>query len=145
MTHACSFCRAVIADRAAHFVLEDEATVAFLDRRPLFPGHVLLIPRLHVETVADLPPELLQPFFENLQSLSIAVRKALACDGIFIANNNLVSQSVPHLHFHVVPRRRGDGLRGFFWPRHPYREEETARAIAEGISTELSLLRGKTH
>ena len=102
-------------------MLEDEPTLAFLDSRPLFPGHTLLVPRAHVETLPDLPDDLLRPLFANARLLAGAMEEAFGAEGSFVAINNRVSQSVPHLHVHVVPRRRKDGLRGFFWPRQGYR------------------------
>ncbi|HEY3020623.1 MAG TPA: HIT family protein [Solirubrobacteraceae bacterium] len=118
---------------AVHVVYEDERFLAFLDHRPLFPGHALLVPREHVETLLDAPRELLGPLLEATQRLSVAVRDAMEADGVFNAVNNVVSQSVPHLHVHVVPRRRKDGLRGFFWPRTKYASEEEAREVADRI------------
>lgn len=108
----CRFCAIVAGDEESHVVYEDEHSLAFLDHRPLFPGHSLLIPREHVETLADLPRELLEPFFAAAQLLSRAIPEAVEKPGSFVAMNNVVSQSVPHLHCHVVPRRRKDGLRG---------------------------------
>ena len=104
-------------------MLEDELTIAFLDNRPLFPGHTLLLPRAHVETLPDLPDELRVPLFANERLLARAMLPAFGAEGSFVALNNVVSQSVPHLHVHVVPRRRKDGLRGFFWPRTKYEDE----------------------
>ncbi|MFN7992235.1 MAG: HIT family protein [Bryobacteraceae bacterium] len=116
----CLFCRIASGDVAAAIVFEDDLTLAFLDHRPVFPGHCLLIPKAHFETLSDLPDELTGPLFRNGRILANAVEKALAADGSFVAINNRVSQSVPHLHVHLVPRRRKDGLRGFFWPRQKY-------------------------
>src|SRR3954468_5013523 len=113
---ACTFCAIVAGDAPAAIVHSDDATVAFLDVRPVFHGHVLLVPRAHVETLADLPPGDLGTYFEVVQRLSRAVPAAMEAHGTFVAINNVISQSVPHLHVHVVPRRRKDGLRGFFWP-----------------------------
>jgi histidine triad (HIT) family protein len=127
---ACLFCSIARGERPAHRVLEDEACIAFLDHRPLFPGHTLLVPRAHHETLADLPRELLAPLFANAQRLARAMETALVADGSFVAINNKVSQSVPHLHVHVVPRKKGDGLRGFFWPRQKYESEEAMAAVA---------------
>ena len=114
-------------------VLDRPEVFGFLDIRPLFPGHTLVVPRPHIDTIEDLPPELLGALFGAVTDTAAAVREAVDAEGTFIAVNNVVSQSVPHLHVHVVPRRRGDGLRGFFWPRNPYRDdvhmEETAAAI----------------
>jgi histidine triad (HIT) family protein len=108
-------------------VLEDEVSLAFLDHRPLFPGHALLVPRVHHETLADLPASLVSRLFGNAQRLARAVERAFAADGSFVAVNNRVSQSVPHVHVHVVPRRFGDGLRGFFWPRQRYPHDAAMR------------------
>ena len=120
METSCLFCRIAAGEVEAATVFEDSVSFAFLDHRPLFPGHVLLIPRAHLETLADLPAELVAPLFANARLLSIAVEQAMASDGSFVAINNRVSQSVPHLHIHIVPRRKKDGLRGFFWPRQKY-------------------------
>ena len=133
----CTFCAIVRGDLAAHVVLDDGPFFAFLDRRPLFHGHVLLVPREHVETIMDAPPGLLGPLAGATQTLSRAVLQAMDADGIFNAVNNVVSQSVPHLHVHVVPRRRKDGLRGFFWPRTKYSSEEEAAAVAARIRERL--------
>ena len=137
METACLFCRLASGDVAAATVFEDSLTLAFLDHRPLFPGHVLLIPKAHYETLADLPAELVAPLFANARLLSIAVEQAMASDGSFVAINNRVSQSVPHLHIHIVPRRKKDGLKGFFWPRNPYKSdsemEDVQRAIRAAI------------
>jgi histidine triad (HIT) family protein len=119
----CTFCAIVAGDTPAAVVFEDAATLAFLDHRPLFPGHCLLVPRAHVETLGDLPADLIEPLFANAQRLSRAVERAMEAEGSFVALNNRVSQSVPHLHVHVVPRRRKDGLRGFFWPRTKYEDD----------------------
>ena len=131
----CRFCQIVAGEESAHLVFEDEQTLAFLDNRPLFPGHSLLVPRDHYETLSDLPPELVQPLFANARLLSAAVPRAMEKPGSFVALNNVVSQSVPHLHIHVVPRRPKDGLRGFFWPRTKYESEEEMRAVAERVRT----------
>jgi histidine triad (HIT) family protein len=114
-------------------VFEDERTLAFLDNRPLFPGHSLLVPRDHYETLADLPDELVGSLFESARLLSVAVPKAMRKPGSFVALNNVVSQSVPHLHVHVVPRKPRDGLRGFFWPRTKYDSEDEMRKVAERV------------
>jgi histidine triad (HIT) family protein len=129
----CLFCRIASGDLRAEVVYEDEHSLAFLDHRPLFPGHALLVPREHVETLFDAPAELLGPLAAATQRLSVAVRDAMEAEGVFNAVNNVVSQSVPHLHVHVVPRRRKDGLRGFFWPRSKYASDEEARAVATRI------------
>ena len=111
----------------------DDISLAFLDHRPLFPGHSLLVPREHHETIWDLGDDLIAPLFANARLLSAAVREAMEAKGAFIALNNIVSQSVPHLHIHVVPRNPKDGLRGFFWPRHRYESDGEARQAAEAI------------
>ena len=131
----CVFCEIVRGETPAHFVFEDESTVAFLDARPLFPGHVLLVPRDHHETLMDLPTDLVEPFFGRLRSLAGAVQEAMGAEGTFVAMNNKVSQSVPHLHAHVVPRRRKDGLRGFFWPRKKYSSDDEMAEVANRIRT----------
>lgn len=134
---ACIFCAIAAGEQPAACVLADDLAVAFLDTRPLFHGHVLLVPRVHVETLPDLPAEDVGPFFQRAQRLSVAVRDALDAKGTFVAVNNVVSQSVPHLHVHVVPRRPKDGLRGFFWPRTKYADAEEAEAVAARIRAEL--------
>jgi len=118
-------------------VLDETEVVAFLDRRPLFPGHVLVIPRRHYETLPDLDPSLLPVLFGAVQRLTVAVPRAVGAEGTFVAANNIVSQSVPHLHVHVVPRRKGDGLRGFFWPRKSYGSDAEAIAVASDIRAAL--------
>lgn len=134
----CIFCKIVRGKVAAPIVFEDGVTMAFLDHRPLFPGHTLLVPRAHHETLADLPHDLLQPFFVNAQRLARAVESAMSAEGTFVAINNRVSQSVPHLHIHIVPRRKGDGLKGFFWPRKPYKDDAEMRATQTAIRDALS-------
>ncbi|HZA78558.1 MAG TPA: HIT family protein [Acidimicrobiales bacterium] len=129
----CQFCEIIAGRQSAHVVLDDELVVAFLDARPLFPGHTLLVPRVHVETLADLPAERVGPYFERAQRLAGAMEGALGAAGSFVAINNRVSQSVPHLHTHVVPRNRKDGLRGFFWPRTRYGDEAEAAAVARRL------------
>ena len=119
----CLFCGIVTGEISASIVFEDDISLAFLDHRPLFPGHCLLIPKNHYETLNDLPAELVGPFFKNVQLLARAVELALDAEGSFVAMNNRISQSVPHLHVHVVPRRKKDGLKGFFWPRNKYNNE----------------------
>jgi histidine triad (HIT) family protein len=128
---SCRFCQIIAGDESAHVVYEDERTLAFLDNRPLFPGHSLLVPRDHHETLADLPDELVGPLFESARLLSVAVPKAMRKPGSFVALNNVVSQSVRHLHVHVVPRKPKDGLRGFFWPRTKYESDDQMREVAE--------------
>jgi histidine triad (HIT) family protein len=129
----CLFCKIAAGEVAAAIVFEDELTLAFLDHRPVFPGHCLLVPRAHYETLLDLPDSLTGPLFRNARILAGAVEKALAADGSFVGINNRVSQSVPHLHVHIVPRRRKDGLRGFFWPRQKYAGMEEMERIRDLI------------
>lgn len=129
-TPACTFCEIVAGRRPAHIVIDDEVAVAFLDSRPLFPGHTLLVPREHHETLADLPAGTIGPLFGRAQTLARAMESALGAAGSFVAVNNRVSQSVPHLHVHVVPRNRRDGLRGFFWPRSRYADDSEAASVA---------------
>src|SRR5689334_6129381 len=136
----CVFCRIVAGEVPAHMVFEDLDTVAFLDARPVFKGHVLVVPRQHLVTLADLPPAGVGPLFQRVRLLSMAVPEALGAQGTFVALNNVVSQSVPHLHVHVVPRTKGDGLRGFFWPRQRYAGDDEAAQYARRIREALSSL-----
>lgn len=129
----CIFCQIVDGVAAAHVVWDDDVALGFLDTRPLFPGHVLLVPRPHVETLADLPVEVVGPLFERVRRLSAAMPEAMGSQGSFVAMNNTVSQSVPHLHVHVVPRTKGDGLKGFFWPRTRYDDDAHAASVAARI------------
>ncbi len=139
---ACPFC-AIVAGRAqAHLVLEGEKLIAFLDARPLFHGHTLVVPRAHRETLRDLPREELEPLLASAQVLSAAMETALGSEGTFVAMNDRISQSVPHVHLHVVPRRKGDGLKGFFWPRHKYASETEADEIARKLRRAVSGLLG---
>ena len=137
----CLFCQIATGAVAASVVFQDETSIAFLDHRPVFPGHTLLIPKQHYETLADLPAALLQPYFAAAQLLARAVELALQADGTFVGINNRVSQSVPHLHVHIVPRRKKDGLRGFFWPRQPYKTPEEAEEIRKKIAGTVDRLR----
>lgn len=130
----CPFCSILAGDLPAHVVLHDDAVTAFLDVRPLFPGHVLVVPRLHVETLTDLPVADVAPYFERVQRVAGAVRDSMGAEGTFVAMNNKVSQSVPHLHTHVVPRTKGDGLKGFFWPRTKYADDAQAAEVAATIA-----------
>ena len=138
MAGRCVFCSIASGEIDAHVVLNDDVAIAFLDHRPVFKGHCLLAPRAHHETLADLPTELVGPFFERAQLLARAVESALDADGTFLGINNKVSQSVPHLHVHVVPRRRKDGLRGFFWPRTKYDGDDEMRDYAKRIRDALA-------
>ena len=137
----CIFCGIVSGEVNASVVFQDDISLAFLDHRPLFPGHCLLIPRAHFETLADLPEKLVGPFFENVQLLTRAVETALGAEGTFIAINNRISQSVPHLHAHIVPRRKKDGLKGFFWPRNKYGNEAEMLAVQKAIQSEIARIR----
>ena len=137
---SCLFCKVVRGEVAARKVFEDEISLAFLDHRPVFPGHCLLIPKSHHETLTDLPTDLIGPFFQNGQLLSRAVESAMEAHGTFVAMNNRVSQSVPHLHLHIVHRRRKDGLKGFFWPRNHYQSEEEAELAQEAIREAIAKL-----
>lgn len=134
----CLFCEIINGNVSASVVFQDDISLAFLDHRPLFPGHCLIIPKNHFETLSDLPTELVGPFFKNMQLLARAVELALAAEGSFVAMNNHISQSVPHLHVHVVPRRKKDGLKGFFWPRKKYENEaellKVQKLIQEAIA-----------
>jgi len=133
----CLFCRIVARELEARIVFEDAISIAFLDHRPLFPGHCLLIPRTHFETLSDLPSDLVGPLFLNAQRLAETVQRVMKAEGTFVGINNTVSQSVPHFHVHIVPRRRKDGLRGFFWPRRPYTSEDESAAVQRALHSEL--------
>ncbi len=135
---ACVFCAVIDGSAPAHRVLVDDTAVAFLDRRPVFEGHVLVVPRVHVITLADLPTDAIGGFFTRVQAVARAVEGGLGVDGTFVAVNNRVSQSVAHLHVHVVPRRFKDGLRGFFWPRSDYPSDGAAAAVADRIASALA-------
>jgi histidine triad (HIT) family protein len=139
---ACIFCDIAAGKEPAEIVWRSEEAVAFLDVRPLFPGHVLLIPATHVVTLADLPAEQVGPLFQAAQKLERAVEAALESQGSFVAVNNRVSQSVLHLHVHIVPRNKGDGLKGFFWPRRGYDNDEHLGQVASRIRQALGALRG---
>jgi histidine triad (HIT) family protein len=127
---SCVFCRIVSGQESAHEVWRDDVAVAFLDRSPLFAGHTLVVPTRHAVTLADLAAREVGPFFERVQRVATVMPFALGAGGTFVANNNVVSQSVAHLHVHVVPRTRGDGLRGFFWPRRRYAAGEAESCAA---------------
>ncbi len=142
MAAPCLFCQIVAGEAPAHVVLEDELAVAFLDVRPLFAGHTLLVPRDHHETLADLPADLVDPLFQRARRLSTLMEEELGAAGSFVALNNKVSQSVPHLHVHVVPRNRRDGLRGFFWPRTVYDSEQHAAETAARLREAYERHRG---
>ena len=137
---SCIFCRVVSGETSANVVFEDEVSIAFLDHRPLFPGHSLLIPKNHCETLSDLPGDLVGPFFKNAQLLARAVELGMGAEGSFVAMNNRVSQSVPHLHVHIVPRRRKDGLKGFFWPRNKYDGVEHIAEVQQSIQAAIAAI-----
>jgi histidine triad (HIT) family protein len=134
---ACLFCAIAAGEQPAHVVLDTGSVVAFLDHRPLFEGHTLVVPRPHVETLPDVDGPARDELFARVQEVAVAVQGAVDAHGTFVAVNNVVSQSVPHLHVHVVPRRFKDGLRGFFWPRTTYPDAEAAAAVAEAIRARL--------
>lgn len=143
MTHsqaACTFCDVVSGKITSVIVFEDQDCLGFLDNRPLFPGHSLLVPKKHFETLLELPDELVTPLFLATRVLTAAVQNACHSEGTFVAINNKISQSVPHLHVHIVPRRKGDGLKGFFWPRYTYKTDDEKQAIAQAIREEVTRL-----
>ena len=133
----CLFCGIVNGEVNASIVFEDDISLAFLDHRPLFPGHCLLVPKKHFETLNDLPLNLIGPFFTNVQLLARAVEVALDAQGTFVAMNNRISQSVPHLHVHIVPRRKKDGLKGFFWPRAKYANDAEVLKVQQSIQSAI--------
>ncbi|MBI4460883.1 MAG: HIT family protein [Acidobacteria bacterium] len=137
----CQFCKIASGVSPCHSVFEDGSSLAFLDHRPLFPGHCLLVPRAHYPTLLDLPTELIPAIFLTARLLAKAVEAAMKAEGTFVAINNRVSQSVPHFHIHVVPRRKKDGLRGFFWPRQRYRDEEDMCNTQEAVRSAIARLR----
>ena len=137
MTPGCVFCAIAAGDVPASMVARDDDVAAFLDARPVFKGHVLVVPRAHVPTLSDMPPAALGTLFAAVQRIARAVEAGLGADGTFVAMNNKVSQSVPHLHVHVVPRKKKDGLRGFFWPRVPYADDAEREAFAARIRAAL--------
>ncbi|HEX3184432.1 MAG TPA: HIT family protein [Pyrinomonadaceae bacterium] len=139
----CLFCRIVSGEVPATIIYEDDNSLAFLDHRPLFHGHTLLVPRVHVETLGELPVAQVGPFFKTTQLLASAIEPALAAEGTFVAMNNRVSQSVPHLHVHIVPRRRKDGLKGFFWPRTKYKSEDEMVAVKKLIAAEIAKIKSQ--
>lgn len=134
MSRPCPFCQIVREGRADTLVYAGPAVVAFLDRRPVFHGHTLVVPRQHLETLADVPGALAEPLLTVVQAVIQALEEVAGAEGTFVAANNRISQSVPHLHVHVVPRRRKDGLRGFFWPRHPYTDDAQREHLRSGLA-----------
>ncbi len=141
MSDSCLFCRIAAKEIPAQIVFEDERSLAFLDIGPLFPGHTLLVPKTHAQTLTDLPEDLTGSLFVNARMMTLAVERAMAAEGSFLGINNRISQSVPHLHIHIVPRRKKDGLRGFFWPRKPYSDDAHLTQTADAIRREVQLLR----
>ena len=137
---SCLFCGIVSKEVDASIVFEDDISLVFLDHRPLFPGHCLLVPKTHFETLSDLPMELVGPLFTNVQLLTRAVELALEAEGSFVALNNRVSQSVPHLHVHIVPRRKKDGLKGFFWPRNKYESGAHLGEVQASIKAAITVI-----
>lgn len=134
---SCVFCGIIEGTTPASIVFQDDDVVAFLDVRPLFKGHVLVVPRAHVVTLPELPPSLLSPLFGAVQRVARALPVALGAQGTFVATNSVVSQSVPHVHVHVVPRTKGDGLKGFFWPRTKYASDAERDEFAARIAAAL--------
>lgn len=144
MADECLFCRMIQGEVPTPVVYESETAFAFLDHRPLFLGHCLVLPRRHVPTLSDLPAELVGPFFQEVQLVTRAVETAMAAQGTFVAMNNRISQSVPHLHVHVVPRNRGDGLRGFFWPRTRYESDQQMESVRAELAEAVVRLRAES-
>jgi histidine triad (HIT) family protein len=140
MSDGCLFCRIVSGEAQAAVVYEDQNSLAFLDIRPLFLGHVLVVPRTHYETLSDLPSDQVETLFQTVRLLSQAVESGMDAEGSFVAMNNRISQSVPHLHVHVVPRRKKDGLKGFFWPRTKYKSETEMIEVRDLITSALNAL-----
>jgi histidine triad (HIT) family protein len=141
ITANCRFCSIIRGEVPSDRVFEDELSLAFLDHRPVFPGHCLLIPKEHFATLSDLPTQLLAPLFGNAQLLARAIEDGLLAEGTFVAINNRVSQSVPHLHIHIVPRRKKDGLKGFFWPRQSYRDGEHLASVLRVLRETIAELK----
>ena len=140
----CKFCKIIRSEVQSYRVFEDDVSLAFLDTRPLFPGHCLLIPKAHYETLIDLPASLVGPLFQKAQLLARAMEKGLQAEGTFVAINNRISQSVPHLHIHIVPRHKKDGLKGFFWPRQHYQDEATILSIQSTLRSTVAQLTSET-
>ena len=141
ITANCAFCNIIRGEVSSDWVFEDELSLAFLDHRPVFPGHCLLVPKEHFATLSDLPTRLIGALFANAQLLARAVEQGLWAEGTLVAINNRVSQSVPHLHIHVVPRRKKDGLKGFFWPRQSYRDREHLASVQKALQETIAQLK----
>jgi len=140
LKEGCIFCNIIRGAVPCFKVFEDDISLAFLDHRPLFPGHTLLIVKSHIETLLDLPDSLMGPLFANVRRLSQAVTQGMQAEGTFVAVNNRVSQSVPHFHVHIVPRRKGDGLKGFFWPRRAYKDQHEIDATLSALRSAIAEL-----
>lgn len=134
---SCTFCRIIKKEEEAYVLFEDSKTIAFLDLKPLFPGHMLLVPKEHYANIMEIPEQTIGPLFNNVKRLSLALEDSLGAEGEFIAVNNKVSQSVPHMHIHIVPRKFKDGLKGFFWPRYRYNNKEEILRVQEKIVSAL--------
>jgi histidine triad (HIT) family protein len=143
MNGNCKFCKIVKGDLESYTVFEDNMSLAFLDYRPLFPGHCLLVPKEHYNTIIDMPALLIAPLFTNARLIVHAMEVGLSAEGSFIAINNRVSQSVPHLHIHIVPRRKKDGLRGFFWPRSKYRDRDHIMEVQSGLRSAVARIQSE--
>jgi histidine triad (HIT) family protein len=140
LKEGCIFCNIIRGTVPCFKVFEDDISLAFLDHRPVFPGHTLLIVKSHIETLLDLPDFLMGPLFADVRRLSQAVTQGMQAEGTFVAINNRVSQSVPHFHVHIVPRRKGDGLKGFFWPRRAYKDQQEIDATLRALRSALAEL-----
>jgi histidine triad (HIT) family protein len=140
LKEGCIFCNVIRGAVPCFKVFEDDISLAFLDHRPLFPGHTLLIVKSHIETLFDLPDSLMGALFTNVRRLSQAVMQGMQAEGAFVAINNRISQSVPHFHVHIVPRRKGDGLKGFFWPRRAYKDQQEIDATLRAVRSALAEL-----
>ena len=140
LKEGCIFCNIIRGTVRCFKVFEDDISLAFLDHRPVFPGHTLLIVKSHIETLLDLPDSLIGPLFVNVRRLSQTVTQGMQAEGTFVAINNRVSQSVPHFHVHIVPRRKGDGLKGFFWPRRAYKDQQEIDATLRALRSALEEL-----
>jgi histidine triad (HIT) family protein len=140
----CPFCKIARSETQSYNIFEDDNTLAFLDKRPVFPGHCLLIPKSHYETLIDLPAALIGPLFQNAQLLARAMEQGLQAEGTFVAINNRISQSVPHVHIHIVPRHRKDGLKGFFWPRQHYHDEADILNIQSALRSTVAQILSET-
>jgi len=142
-SQTCAFCRIIHGEEKTSLVFEDNISLVFLDHRPLFPGHCLLVPKAHYETLADLPASLVGPLFQNAQLVERAIEEGLAANGTFVAINNRISQSVPHVHIHLVPRQHKDGLKGFFWPRQRYLDDAALQLVQETLCEACTRLRSR--